>query len=624
MPGHIEPSSWRPVDITEMEPSALDVIKSVSHTYVIAGPGAGKTELLAQRACYLLQTGIVLPPRRILAISFKRDAARNLKSRVDDRCRPEDSARFDSFTFDAFAKGLLDRFWLALPALWRPTIDYEILLTNSRTYINFLNSLTYSSASPFAPEQVEGLSRNTFEKLWITGSPLRADRMTADSPGLWAASMWWNAALRATRQSKLTFPMIGRLAELLVRENPKLRRLICMTYANIFLDEFQDTTHVQYDLIKTLFQDSTSDLTAVGDNKQQIMRWAMALSDPFDHFRSDFSATRLDLLRNHRSSPELVRIQHQIALAVDTQSAPVVSTVAGTTSTYPCAVYEFDSVQKEADHLARMIGAPLARGELGPRDFAILVRQKSADYTRQLQHRLAQSGISIRDESQIQDVLAERLVLLLIRFLRLGSLQRGGEHWIACSRIVRQLKGPDGRNSSSDRRLQETLRGFHELLQTRMSRLPDNPDSLGELFRTILGFLGEEQVKILYPEYSQGDWYEEVLESTVDLMLKSCQSSTGWPECIDDFEGVKSVPVVTIHKSKGLEYHTVIFLALDDSAWWSFRQDPQESKSTFFVAFSRAKQQVAFTYCRERGTRSGVSSLYEILRSAGVPTVSSR
>ena len=84
--------------------------------------------------------------------------------------------------------------------------------------------------------------------------------------------------------------------------------------------------------------------------------------------------------------------------------------------------------------------------------------------------------------------------------------------------------------------------------------------------------------------------------------------------------GLTSVPLMTIHKSKGLEYHTVIFLALDDQAWWTFQQEPEEGRSTFFVAFSRAKQRVVFTYCKQPGGRSKVESLYEILRSAGVPT----
>src|SRR5262245_21761486 len=86
------------------------------------------------------------------------------------------------------------------------------------------------------------------------------------------------------------------------------------------MDEFQDNTHVQYDLVKTAFLESQTILTAVRDNKQQIMRWAMALDDSFGAFENDFKAKRKSLIRNYRSSSELVRIQHTIALLVDPHS----------------------------------------------------------------------------------------------------------------------------------------------------------------------------------------------------------------------------------------------------------------------------------------------------------------
>ena len=122
----IEPDAWTPVGIDALEDNALEVVRSTNNRSVIAGPGSGKTELLAQRACYLLQCGISPPPQRILAISYKRDAAANLAARVRARTHPDLAHRFDSLTFDAFAKSLIDRFGQALPEAFRPTPDYEI------------------------------------------------------------------------------------------------------------------------------------------------------------------------------------------------------------------------------------------------------------------------------------------------------------------------------------------------------------------------------------------------------------------------------------------------------------------------------------------------------------------
>jgi len=84
---------------------------------------------------------------------------------------------------------------------------------------------------------------------------------------------------------------------------------------------------------------------------------------------------------------------------------------------------------------------------------------------------------------------------------------------------------------------------------------------------------------------------------------------------------VHAVPLMTIHKSKGLEYHTVIFVGLDDQAWWSFANDKIEATAGFFVAFTRAKQRVLFSYCAQRGDRSKIAALYQLLSKAGVKTI---
>src|ERR1700691_5117851 len=116
---------WTPQGIDRLEPSGDTVVRSSENTYVIAGPGSGKTELLAQRATFLLQTGTCHFPQNILAICFKRDAVSNLSERVRQRCGSEASRRFHCYTFDAFAKGLLDRFRVALPDPVLPSADYR-------------------------------------------------------------------------------------------------------------------------------------------------------------------------------------------------------------------------------------------------------------------------------------------------------------------------------------------------------------------------------------------------------------------------------------------------------------------------------------------------------------------
>ena len=615
----IKPSRWKPIGIADLEPAAMEVLRSRRNMSVVAGPGSGKTELLAQRACYLLQTGIAPSPRRILAISFKRDAAKNLKDRVSQRCEPKDAARFDSLTFDAFAKSLLDRFHLALPDAWRPTADYEILFPTRRTFPDFLNGLTAPPSEVATPNQLRAIHQNTFEKVGVLGTPLPEEGFIPKNALTWAADRWWVESLHRDGRSSLTFPMIGRLVELLVRANPKILRALRFTYSHVFLDEFQDTTHVQYDLVKSIFLGYSSVLTAVGDNKQRIMRFAMALDDAFGGFETDFDATRTRLVNNYRSSPELVRIQHQIALAVDSDSVEATSRVNGESVDDSCIILEFETLEEESRYIGKLLGMAVTSGAMAPRDFAILVKQKAAEYAADLQPILLQSSVRMRDESNLQDLVAERFTATLLVFLRCGALKRAGIHWIDCARIILSLWGSDPDNDDEARQLNEDLGRFHSDLYERMKELPTSSSQLRAIIDMVVAFIGNDNIKAAYPEYRQGTWYKQVMDDVVKHLFERCKENPDWPTALDDFEGKNSVPLLTIHKSKGLEYHTVIFLALDDEAWWTFRTEPAETRSTFFVAFSRAKQRVIFTYCKQRGSRTNISSLYETLVNAGVP-----
>lgn len=123
----IRVEEWSPTDGLSLEPNAQTAATMLGRNVVVtAGPGAGKTELLAQRADFLFRTGTCPYPRRILAISFKVDAARNLRERVRLRSGGKFAARFDSFTFHAFAKKIIDNYRPTLTGQNALHADYRL------------------------------------------------------------------------------------------------------------------------------------------------------------------------------------------------------------------------------------------------------------------------------------------------------------------------------------------------------------------------------------------------------------------------------------------------------------------------------------------------------------------
>lgn len=114
----ITPATWGPVAITMLEPAAKTAITALhGNSVVIANPGSGKTELLAQRADFVLRTGTSRYPKKILAISFKTDAAHTLRRRVRDRSGVDHAHRLNSMTFDAFARRII--------SIYRPLLSAE-------------------------------------------------------------------------------------------------------------------------------------------------------------------------------------------------------------------------------------------------------------------------------------------------------------------------------------------------------------------------------------------------------------------------------------------------------------------------------------------------------------------
>ena len=280
----VKPQDWQPAGGIILEDAAERVVASTESRSVIAGPGAGKTELLAQRALYLLQTGLCKPPQRILAISFKRDAAKNLRDRVARRCSLDQARRFDSYTFDAFAKSLVDRFLALTPAWCRPPRDYHILFPTRDHWIDFLRGLMPPSAlGGMAKAQA---FRHADIERW---GPLPLELDEPEDIAEWVAIEWWRQSLSGRRPG-VSFPMIGRLAQAILTHNPNVLRALRLTYSHVFLDEFQDTTGPQYVLTRLAFAGSPAVLTAVGDTKQRIMTWAGAEAEVFSWFERRFHA----------------------------------------------------------------------------------------------------------------------------------------------------------------------------------------------------------------------------------------------------------------------------------------------------------------------------------------------
>lgn len=636
----IAPAAWEPIGVETLEPAALAAVKALGSTLVVAGPGTGKTELLGQRAAFLLQTGACLHPRRILAISFKRDAATNLRERVERRCGVIAARQLDSMTFDAFAKQILDRFWRALPERWALSGPYRIARAMARKeYGEFQLSAAEHLGNPGhevgwaiaaagrrpTADQVNSVNFDMFGKAVQT---LQLEPLTLSTVGTFLQLVAMRSALSSTPPA-LTFPQIACLAAAIIAANPKIRAAFCATYSHVFLDEFQDTTSIQYALARDIFAGSGSILTAVGDDKQRIMSWAGARGDIFAAFEGDFllasgALGRLSLTRNYRSNERIVAILNVLKQRLAPGEPDFVAARAAPALPDEdiFSLLVASDADAEARAVAKNVAEAIAAGT-DHRSVGLLVRQLARDWEDRLAAAFAVEGIAFRNEDRdvggatIQDLMTEAYSRLVIDIIELLSKRHGGPLWSIAMAHLAAAEGIDiDDDEIAERALALRLDAFHAA-----HRLDPLTKATAEELRTLLShvetFFGLDRLRSMVPQYASGDLFANIRAACASFLIECVDATTNWKEAIGRYQGEGQVPLLTITKSKGLEYDLVVLLGLNDKQWWSFQNDVEEGHSIFFVAASRARERLLLTRCRtDRKTQ--IDEIFGLLRDAGV------
>lgn len=524
----IAADTWHPADGLILEPNALLAAKERERCLALtAGPGAGKTEMLAQRADFLLRTGTCRYPKRILAISFKVDACKNLKERVQRRCGSDLAARFDSYTFHAFAKRIIDRFRPVLTGQNALDVDYRI-----------------------------------------------GDR-------------------KVTRR-QIEFGNLVPLAIQILETSIIARNAIRQTYSDVFLDEFQDCTDQQYQLVKIAFQGTAIRLTAVGDTKQKIMGWAGALDGIFLTFAADFGAEPLNLYRNFRSKPRLLRMQNEIIRVMDSASVMPDAQLIGDDG--EIFAWHFPTSQQEADALADAIASWISHEQLAPSEIAILIVRQPDLYADHLMAALEREHIPFRNEQQIQDISVEPAARLMVDYLSCLYGKREPKAWM---RLMNQLIpfADDDVQSSMRLDFQRFIASQRKSAQVESSSEPFV--SWWELTRVFLRKVGIETLSALSPDYESKARLNEVIKDTKTRIEDLLKLEPNLPRALERFSDDQAVRILTIHKSKGLEFDSVIILGVEKQTFWGKEDD---ERCAFFVGASRAKRRLILTASDRRDT----------------------
>ena len=529
----INADQWLPSNGISLEPNALAAARENDRNLALtAGPGAGKTELLAQRADFLLRTGACRYPRRILAISFKVDASQNLKARVKKRCGPELGARLDSHTFHAFAKRIIDRFRPVLQGNDALDSDYTIGQQRDRNTIRFKDMVP--------------------------------------------------------------------LAVMIVESSSIARNAIRHTYSYVFLDEFQDCTAEQFQLILACFGGTRVKLTAVGDTKQRIMGWAGALEGIFDTYAEHFDALPLNLYQNFRSKPRLRRMQNAMVRVMDPSAAVDEAELQGEEG--EIEILRFDDDDSEAAQLAETIAAWIDNEGIPPSEIAVLVSKQQNLYCQKFHAALEAREVPFRIEDNAQDLASEPLASLIVDFLLVVVGQRQASAYRRLLDLMVFSQGLD-----EEREYQARSR-WDSFVRATRRRIADGEidladfDDLGSLVAELIAAVGHDAVVAMSPDYARADRLQELVAATVDRVHQLLPGAEDPVSALASFSGDRAVRIMSIHKSKGLEFDSVVVLGVEHQTFWG---DADAERSAYFVGISRAKRRLVLTVCAERERPAG-------------------
>jgi superfamily I DNA/RNA helicase len=264
------------------------------------------------------------------------------------------------------------------------------------------------------------------------------------------------------------------------------------------------------------------------------------------------------------------------------------------------------------------------RSGLAPGNIGLLVRQKAVDWEQRLLPAFSRHGVMLRNEDRnvggaaIQDLKTEPYAQTVVDGLDLLMRKRGGAVWI---RVLEALSDIEGLIIDDDtERVQEVvakLDAFHAANRVEDPDVVVKPDQLTERLNLLETFFGLGALKASAPQYQQDEFFEGIRHATKSFLAECAEGEVTWREALARYRGEHQVPLMTIIKSKGLEYDIVVLLGLDDDEWWSFRKDPVEGHSNFFVAASRARERLFMTICQGKQTAK-INEIYGLLRQAGV------
>lgn len=619
------------------------VVHEGSPLLIVAGAGSGKTAVLTRRIAYLMAArGVGVG--QILAITFTNKAAAEMRERVVGLVGEKARYMWVS-TFHSTCVRILRNQAALIEGLNSNFSIYDA--DDSRRLLQMVGRDLGLDIKRYSPRLLANAISNLKNELIDPHQALAGLTEDSDDLARAVAPVYDEYQRRLRAANALDFDdLIGETVAVL-QAFPQIAQYYRRRFRHVLVDEYQDTNHAQYVLVRELVGRDSNDgippgeLCVVGDADQSIYAFRGATIRNIEDFERDYPDTRTILLeQNYRSTQNILSAANSVIARNAGRREKRLWTDAGAGELI--VGYVADNEHDEARFVAEEIDALAEGSEITYNDVAVFYRTNNS--SRSLEEVLIRAGIPYKvvggvrfyERKEIRDIVAYLRVLdnpgdaVSLRRI-LNTPRRGiGDRAEACVAVYAENTGvgfgdalvaaAQGKVPMLNTRAEKAIAGFVEMFDELRGRLDDD---LGELVEAVLertGYRRELEASTDPQELARLDNLNELVSVAHEFSTDRENAAALGPDDEDvpdtgvlaDFlervslvadadeipeHGAGVVTLMTLHTAKGLEFPVVFVTGWEDGMFPHMRAldnptELSEERRLAYVGITRARQRL--------------------------------
>lgn len=596
---------------------------------ILAGAGSGKTRVLTHRMAHLIEKGLA-HPLEILAVTFTNKAAREMEHRIFDVLPPNHPRINEPLWITTFhsACARILRSGIELLGYKRSFGIYDDgdQLSQIKKVMTALNISDKIISPKVYKSRINAAKQLALEPHEVE----KSNQILMDAKSIQVYTMYEQEMKKA---NSLDFGDLLMKVFILFRDHPEVLEHYRTQFRYIMVDEYQDTNHIQYRIIKMLSEQHRN-LCVVGDEDQSIYSWRGADIWNILNFEKDFPEAKVvKLEQNYRSTQTIVKAASQLISNNSERKDKTLFTEnePGT----KIQVREENNEYDEARWVVKRIQSYLNSGEYSLGDMAIFYRTNAQSRVLEEQLRMNAipyqilGGVRFYERLEIKDALGYLKMMInpdddmaLKRIINtptrgIGKTTVEQIEQLSIERKVTMLEAirvaidtrvfPAGTTSK--------LRKFLDLTDDLRSLMNQYP--LVEFYGLILDrteYIAKLKAEATPEAQARIDNLEELgnamvqfSKERVDGSLTSFLEEMALVSEVDKLaDQVQGVTLMTLHLSKGLEYPNAFIVGLEENLFPSNRGDEdeksnvEEERRLAYVGITRARKNLHLTHTRTR------------------------